>query len=294
MRTTYTVLLILLAFSFHLLPENGQIVKREEFNLLDDQKLFSRVTKNNELLNEFKYLNKVRTEKVTYISDGLKVTAYLVYPVIEGKYPGIIYNRGGNREFGSISKSKLAFILARVAYRGYIVIASQYRGNDGGEGREEFGGRDVNDVLNLIPLLKNLKNADGSKIGIFGWSRGGMMTYLALSRNSEIKAAVVGGGIADLSMMKNNRPDMEKFVYSELMPDYDKNRDTLLFERSAINLVKKFPQETNIVSVLEFLNISSKHIAIEINENLVFRSDWQETNLKDGDKEKIVKEKGGG
>ena len=58
--------------------------------------------------------------------------------------------------------------------------------------------------------------------------------------------------------------------------------------------LKKFPSETNIVSVLESLNVSSKHIAIEINENLVFRSDWQETNLKDGDKVEIVKAIGGG
>ena len=58
--------------------------------------------------------------------------------------------------------------------------------------------------------------------------------------------------------------------------------------------IRKFPQESNIVSVLESLNISSKHIAIEINENLVFRSDWQETNLKDGDKVEIVKAIGGG
>ena len=58
--------------------------------------------------------------------------------------------------------------------------------------------------------------------------------------------------------------------------------------------LKKFPSETNIVSVLESLNISSKHIAIEINENLVFRSDWQKTNLKDGDKVEIVKAIGGG
>ena len=58
--------------------------------------------------------------------------------------------------------------------------------------------------------------------------------------------------------------------------------------------LKKFPQETNIVSVLESLNISSKHIAIEINESLVFRSDWKETNLKDGDKVEIVKAIGGG
>ena len=58
--------------------------------------------------------------------------------------------------------------------------------------------------------------------------------------------------------------------------------------------LKKFPSETNIIYVLESLNISSKHIAIEINENLVFRSDWQETNLKDGDKVEIVKAIGGG
>jgi len=58
--------------------------------------------------------------------------------------------------------------------------------------------------------------------------------------------------------------------------------------------LKKFPQKINIVSVLESLDISSKHIAIEINESLVFRSDWQQTTLRDGDKVEIVKAIGGG
>ena len=58
--------------------------------------------------------------------------------------------------------------------------------------------------------------------------------------------------------------------------------------------LKKFPQEINIVSLLEILNISSKHIAIEINESLIFRSDWKKTNLKDGDKVEIVRAIGGG
>lgn len=58
--------------------------------------------------------------------------------------------------------------------------------------------------------------------------------------------------------------------------------------------LKKFPKETNIVSLLEILNISSKHIAIEINESLIFRSDWEKTNLKDEDKVEIVKAIGGG
>jgi sulfur carrier protein len=58
--------------------------------------------------------------------------------------------------------------------------------------------------------------------------------------------------------------------------------------------LKNFPQETNIASVLESLNISPKHIAIEINESLIFRSAWEETNLKDGDRVEIVKAIGGG
>ena len=58
--------------------------------------------------------------------------------------------------------------------------------------------------------------------------------------------------------------------------------------------LKKFPLKINIISILESLNISSKHIAIEINESLVFRSDWEKTNLKDGDKVEIVKAIGGG
>ena len=58
--------------------------------------------------------------------------------------------------------------------------------------------------------------------------------------------------------------------------------------------LKQFPLETNIISFLDSLNISSKHIAIEVNESLVFRSDWEKTNLKDGDKVEIVKAIGGG
>ncbi len=229
------------------LPENGKIIKRQIFDLLDDQVLLNKVQKNNKLLNEFKYLEKIKTEKISYLSDGLRVTAYLVQPVAEGNYPCIIYNRGGNREFGSLNYSKIAFIMAKLSSYGYVVIGSQYRGNDGGEGKEEFGGEDVNDIINLIPLLKKIKNADPSRIGVYGWSRGGMMTYLALKRTPDIKAAVVGGGVADLFMMKKNRPDMEEFVFSELIPDYDENKKKFLSDRSAVKFVSQFPKNTPLL-----------------------------------------------
>src|SRR5207253_98720 len=106
-------------------------------------------------------------------------------------------NRGGNREEGQWDTVSLAFYLGRMATWKYVVIASQYRGNDGGEGKEEFGGKDVNDVLNLIPALSQITKADTSRIGIEGRSRGGMMTYLALKSTCRFKAAVVNSGLAN-------------------------------------------------------------------------------------------------
>ncbi|GAI09436.1 unnamed protein product [marine sediment metagenome] len=105
---------------------------------------------------------------------------------------------------------------------GFVAVGSQYRGNDGGEGREEFGGADVNDVLNLIPLLKSLPNVDADKIGMVGYSRGGMMTYLALKEQTlrgtdDIKAACTVGGVADLFMSAEERPEMVTGVYIPLI-----------------------------------------------------------------------------
>ncbi len=68
----------------------------------------------------------------------------------------------------------------------------------GGEGREEFGGADVDDVLNLIPLLGSFPQADTSRIGMYGRSRGGMMTYIALTKTDRIAAAIVDAGEANL------------------------------------------------------------------------------------------------
>ena len=57
-------------------------------------------------------------------------------------------------------------------------------GEDGGQGREEFGGKDVNDVLNLIKLAQSLPFVEPTKIVMLGFSRGGMMTYLAIKHGA--------------------------------------------------------------------------------------------------------------
>lgn len=184
--------------------------------------------------------------RITYLSDGLKVKGYMVVPKKPGKYPCIIYNRGGNREFGKLDEWDYGYIMAQIASWGYIVVGSQYRGNDGGEGKEEFGGKDVDDVLNLIPLLNYVEKADTSRIGMYGASRGGMMTYLSLKKTKQLKAAVVVSGVTDLIKILDTRPDFDSAVYAELIPDYWSNKTKNLQQRSAVYFADEICKTTPV------------------------------------------------
>ena len=193
------------------------------------------------------YYDSLQLSKITYMSEGLKVKGYVLQPKISGNYPCIIYNRGGNRDFGMLTPFRVFFLLGNLARKGYVVISSNYRGVDGAEGMEEFGGREIQDVLNLIPALAQIESADTSRIGMYGWSRGGMMTYIALTKTPQIKAAVVGGAVSDNFETIRDRPDMETHVLAELIPDYEHNKEEELNKRSAIKWADAFPQDVPIL-----------------------------------------------
>jgi dipeptidyl aminopeptidase/acylaminoacyl peptidase len=173
--------------------------------------------------------------RLTYLSDGLKVTGYLWKPkdTAGKKLPLIVFNRGGNRDFGQLSPWEQEGFYSYVS-QGFVVIASQYRGVDGGEGREEFGGAEVHDVLNLLPLAKSLGYVDMSNVFVLGESRGGMETYLALKNGMPVNAAAVVSGEADLAAGSKDRPEMIYQVYRQIIPDFAKRGPELLRERSVV------------------------------------------------------------
>ena len=222
--------------------QNGKIIEQRPYVFTD-----SVISKIQKTIPDAKALvNAVDFFKIIYLSDGLKVTGYMSVPKKTDKYPCVIFNRGGNRELGAISDITLIRFFGEVASWGYVVVGSQYRGNAGGEGKEEFGGRDVNDVLNLIPFLSHIDKADTSRIGMFGWSRGGMMTYLALTKTNKIKAAVIGSGMADAIMNTKKRPEMDS-VFSQLASGYFQNRDSVLKSRSAVYWSDKICKTTPLL-----------------------------------------------
>lgn len=197
-------------------------------------------------------LRAVDLHSIVYRSGDLRVAGYLAVPKpgstpTSERLPCVIFNRGGNREFGALDDARAAAILAPLAAHGYIAVASQYRGNGGGEGREEFGGVEIDDVLALIPLLESLERADPKRIGMYGWSRGGLMTYLALARTDRLRAAVVGAGVADAFASVAERPEMEQHVFAELVPGWPDTRESALRARSPILWVDRLHEATPIL-----------------------------------------------
>jgi dipeptidyl aminopeptidase/acylaminoacyl peptidase len=202
--------------------------------------------------------------RLTYLSQSSKIQGYLVIPKATAKFPCIIYNRGGVGDFGKLTDEIVLKYLGFYASQGFVVIASQYAGNAGSEGQDEFGGDDLHGVLCLESLLKNIPQADTDNIFMLGTSRGGMMTYLALTKVNWIRATATIGGIANMQRNYALRPKLKEFHRQF----YDVDDKMELTKRSAVHWVEKMSKNTPLlllhgekddkVSVLDCLELATE------------------------------------
>jgi dipeptidyl aminopeptidase/acylaminoacyl peptidase len=221
------------------------------------------------------YENSI-VERITYLSDGLKVKGYLAFPKdTSQKYPCVIWCRGGAGNKGAIDTFTARGIFGQLASWGYCVFASQYRGNAGREGHDEVGGSDVNDVLNLIRLADELPQADSTTWGIEGWSRGGMMAFLTLQQNHNFKCAVLVGAISNVEEYANTNSKLKSY-YENLIGKEKLERE--LQNRSAIYFVNKLPKipylllhgaEDETVSSMQSIELAHKFTKYYIPHKLV-------------------------
>ena len=186
----------------------------------------------------------ITVHQISYLSQGLSIRGFIVTPRTNRRLPVIVFNRGGGGRFGSLTSASVFCLLSTMARWGYVVFASQYRGGIGSQGKDEIGGADLNDVLNLYPIIKSHPHSDIKRIGIFGGSRGGMMAYLMLkARVDWIKAVVNVAGMANLVRdVKSFRVEMKEY-YRKIFGNSLKE----LKNRSAIYWAYKFPKNVPIL-----------------------------------------------
>jgi dipeptidyl aminopeptidase/acylaminoacyl peptidase len=211
-------------------------------------------------------VERTHVERITYLSEGLRIKGYCARPAEPGVYPLIIWNRGGWMESGALDDLTAYLILASTAEWGYVVLATQYRGTKGGDGVEEWGGGDINDAYNLLELAKEIPEADLSRVAVEGASRGGMTTFRLLTMTEQFKCAIVHAPLTNIAALCEIREDFRKYVrklFGNLSPE---ERDAEIRRRSAVNFADKLAPNTPIL----FLHgTDDKRIPISQSEELI-------------------------
>ena len=168
--------------------------------------VFRKLTHQNDAL--FAELQLGITEDFTSKSkDGTIVNSLMVKPASYAagkKYPLLLYIHGGPN---GQDEHEFSFDRELFAANGYVVLAVNYRGSNGrGSAFQkaifaDWGNKEVVDLLGAVDQAIAAGVGDPERLGIGGWSYGGILTDYSIATDPRFKAAVSGAGSAlQLSM----------------------------------------------------------------------------------------------
>jgi len=188
---------------------NGKLVllssrphQPHEVFAFDNNALRPLARKNENLLAQLK-LGAV--EEIRFKSkDGTMINGFIVKPPNNEtgkKYPTILRIHGGPvYQFSN----EFMFDWQLFAARGYVVVACNPRGSSGrGEKFStaiyaDWGNKDAQDVLAAVDYVVAQGLVDPARLGIGGWSYGGMLTNYVIAQDTRFKAAVSGSSISNI------------------------------------------------------------------------------------------------
>ena len=161
-----------------------------------------------------------RYETVFYPSGKLKMEAYLYKPDRAGPFPVVIYNHGSRMQ-REREERPFGYVGLMLREAGYLVVVPERRGYGKSDGRtfgeavgEDRGPRfvarvqeETDDVLAAVEFVKTLPYADNARIGVMGWSFGGIISVFAASRSSAFRAVVDQAGAA---LTWDRSPEIQK------------------------------------------------------------------------------------
>jgi len=210
---------------------------------LSNEKDLTRLTKTNDAL--FSQLHLAQADYVHFKSkDGTSVAGYLYKPVdyTPGKkVPTLLNPHGGPVGQYSASFYHLAQLYAA---NGYAVLLPNPRGSSG-YGQKfceaifaDWGNKDFQDDMAMVDYAVAQGIADPDKLGVGGWSYGGMSTDFIIAQTTRFKAAISGAGIALMTSgyghdqyirdydSELGRPWENKTVWEKISPYYRVNNIT--------------------------------------------------------------------
>lgn len=227
----------------------------------------------------------VMLTEVVYWSEGVRVKGLLGVPTAwqdvlirlwrgepelvvgeRSRLRGLLYLRGGLQAIGMVRPARIA----QFAAQQFIVFAPYYRGNRGGEGKDEFVGVDRMDAITGVDVLRQFTGVV-APVHVYGFSRGGLMALWTAIEREDLCSLVTWAGVSDATATYWERVDMRRGLKRIIggtpnrVPDlYDAR--TPLFEVARID-----------VPVLVIHGTEDQHVSIEHAEKLF-------SALRDSDK----------
>ncbi|MBM3523596.1 MAG: S9 family peptidase [Alphaproteobacteria bacterium] len=147
--------------------------------------------------------------------DGTRIGALLTKPLgyrAGTRYPALVRIHGG-----PTAQDTHGFNFERqlFAAHGYAVVNINYRGSSGRGAKfseaifGDWGNLEVTDVLAGVDYLVAQGVADPARLGIGGWSYGGLMTNFVIASDTRFKAAISGAGSANRTALYGH----EQYVF---------------------------------------------------------------------------------
>ncbi len=201
--------------------------------------------------------------------DGLEIPCQLFLPKDAkpgDKRPGVVYTHGGPIRQMLLGWHYMEFyseaygINQYFANNGYVVLSINYRSGIG-YGRSfrnapdtgMRGASEYQDILAGAKYLQSRPEVDPERIGKWGLSYGGLLTAMALARNSDIfKVGVDMAGVHDWSQRGRSMPDAQRKLARESSPVafIDTWTSPVLFIHGDDDRNVDFQQTTDIVQKL--------------------------------------------
>lgn len=137
--------------------------------------------------------SKIKLCKRDYSVDGKNVEAISFQPASEGPFPGLLLIPGHNGTARDWIGNGLTY--AREGYAGLAVAQPGY-GRSEGPG-DYVGPKTLKVLTEGYRRLQREPFVDGKRMGVIGYSRGGMAASLLAVQLDDVKAVVLGAGIYD-------------------------------------------------------------------------------------------------
>ncbi|MBM3791270.1 MAG: S9 family peptidase, partial [Acidobacteria bacterium] len=222
----------------------------EIFRADGEFKTLERVTDHNAWLKDYA-LGEVEVLKWTS-RDGMEIEGVLTRPVgfeAGRKYPFLLNPHGGPTAASMASFNGSAQLLAA---NGYLVLQPNFRGSVGrGEkfaaaNKNTWGKGDYEDCMTGVDAAIARGWADPDRLGAFGWSYGGYMTFWILTQTDRFQAVSPGAGLTNIYSMYSQN-DIQRYLrwfYAD-QPPWD-NVD-LYWDRSPMKYIKQVRTPTLIL-----------------------------------------------